>query len=183
MAARRITAIASQDGGPRPGREETVAGFGAFTALADAPVHVVTMAAHGERAGCLVGFAGQCSIEPVRFVVWLSKVNHTYRLARTAQTLVVHLLDRRQHRLAERFGALCGARHDKFADLDWSEGPDGAPVLTDALASFAGRVHDRFDGGDHVAFVLDPDRVRISPKDRGPALSLRDTLDIDAGHP
>ncbi|MFJ8825143.1 flavin reductase family protein [Streptomyces sp. NPDC102467] len=160
-----------------------MADFDAFTALADSPIHVVTTAAHGERAGCLVGFAGQCSIEPVRFVVWLSKVNHTYLLARTAQTLVVHLLDRRQHRLAERFGALCGARHDKFADLDWSEGPGGAPVLTDALASFAGHIRDRFDGGDHVAFLLDPDRIRASATDRGPALSLQDTLGITAGHP
>ncbi|MEU6394576.1 flavin reductase family protein [Streptomyces sp. NPDC046939] len=158
--------------------------FDAFTDLVvDSPVHVVTTAADGQRAGCLVGFAGQCSMEPARFAVWLSKVNHTYLLARTADTLAVHLLGRDQRHLAERFGALCGARHDKFAGLDWSEGPGGAPVLGDALAWFAGSVHATFDTGDHVAFVLDPSRTRVSETVRGPALSLRDTVDIAAGHP
>lgn len=28
-----------------------------------------------ERAGCLVGFASQCSLRPVRFAVWLSEAN------------------------------------------------------------------------------------------------------------
>ncbi|MFJ9037026.1 flavin reductase family protein [Streptomyces sp. NPDC102406] len=160
-----------------------VDGFDAFTSLADSPVYVVTTAARGERAGCLVGFAAQCSLDPVRFAVWLSKANHTYRLARTAQSLAVHLVDRRMHHLAEVFGGRCGVQHDKFTGLGWSEGPDGVPVLDDALAWFAGRVHDRFDGGDHVAFVLDPVTGGASPDTEGRPLSLHDTLDITAGHP
>jgi flavin reductase (DIM6/NTAB) family NADH-FMN oxidoreductase RutF len=157
--------------------------FDAFTALVDSPVYVVTAAARGQRAGCLVGFAGQCSLEPARFVVWLSKVNHTYLVARTAQTLVVHLLPRRRHDLAARFGSLCGARTDKFAGVACTQGPDGAPVLDDALAWFAGRVHDRFDGGDHVGFVLDPVATHTTDDAPDAVLNLKDSLDIDAGHP
>ncbi|MET9494107.1 flavin reductase family protein [Streptomyces sp. NPDC006552] len=161
----------------------TAAGFDGFTALVDSPVYVVTTAAGGKRAGCLVGFAAQCSLAPARFAVWLSTENHTYRLARTAQTLAVHLLDRRGHALAERFGGLCGAREDKFAGVDWSEGPGGVPVLGGALAWFAGPVHGRFDGGDHVAFLVEPAHTWTSPTAEGPALSLHDALDITAGHP
>ncbi|MFI7387728.1 flavin reductase family protein [Streptomyces sp. NPDC049813] len=178
------------DSAPAPGDpaegaspDPPAAGFDAFTALVDSPVYVVTTAAGGERAGCLVGFAAQCSLAPARFAVWLSKANHTYRLARTAQTLAVHLLDRHGHALAERFGGHCGAREDKFAGLDWTEGPGGAPVLAGALAWFAGPVRGRFDGGDHVAFLVEPAHTWTSPTAEGPALSLRDALDITAGHP
>ena len=63
-----------------------------FAGLLDGPMYVVTAAAARERAGCLVGFAGQCSIEPERHMVWISKANHTYRVATAAGHLGVHLL-------------------------------------------------------------------------------------------
>ncbi|MEU9080496.1 flavin reductase, partial [Kitasatospora sp. NPDC048538] len=80
--------------------------FDAFAALLDYPVYVVT-AAGREPAGCLVGFAGQCSIRPSRFVVWISRANHTHEAALRADALAVHLLPR-DHRLAEVFGGLSG---------------------------------------------------------------------------
>ncbi|MET7360986.1 flavin reductase family protein [Streptomyces sp. NPDC005562] len=154
-----------------------------FTGLPDPGVYVVTAAAEGERAGCLVGFASQCSVQPSRFAVWLSTANHTYRLALRTRTLVVHLLPHDRHDLADRFGSLCSAETDKFAGLDWHEGPDGTPVLDDALAWFAGRVHSRFDGGDHVAFVLDPVAAYVAETEDRTPLSLHDASDINAGHP
>ena len=50
--------------------------------LLDYPMFVVTTRAGDEPAGCLVGFASQVSIRPPRFLVGLSKRNHTYRVAR-----------------------------------------------------------------------------------------------------
>ena len=38
----------------------------------DYPMFIVTCADERERAGCLVGFATQCSIDPPRFLVCLS---------------------------------------------------------------------------------------------------------------
>ena len=55
--------------------------FDSLMASLDPPMVVVTAAAGGERAGCLVGFHSQSSIEPARCCVWLSKANHTYRVA------------------------------------------------------------------------------------------------------
>ncbi|MGV9269096.1 flavin reductase family protein [Kitasatospora sp. NPDC003701] len=155
--------------------------FDAFVALLDYPVHVVTAAVGEERAGCLVGFAGQCSIRPLRFAVWISKANHTHGVASRAGVLVVHLLPRRRHDLAELFGGRSGDEVDKFAAVPWTPGPGGAPVLTDAAAWFAGRVHDRTDGGDHTGFLLDPVATRTTAlRD---TLTFRDVTDIDAGHP
>ncbi|MFJ9523086.1 flavin reductase family protein [Kitasatospora sp. NPDC101801] len=122
-------------------------GFDAFVSLLDYPVYVVTATTGEERAGCLVGFANQCSLEPPRFTVWLSKANHTYRIARSAELLVVHLLPSHRHDLAELFGGETGDETDKFGRGPWSPGPNGTPVLTEALAWFAGRIEHRADWG------------------------------------
>ncbi len=91
-----------------------MAGMDEFVGRLNPDMCVVTAVAGGERAGCLVGFASQCSIRPVRFVVWLSEANHTFRVARSAQFLAVHVLAREQHALAELFGGRTGDQEDKF---------------------------------------------------------------------
>ncbi|MFF8726808.1 flavin reductase family protein [Streptomyces sp. NPDC015171] len=157
---------------------QRMAGF--FERL-DPDMCVVTAVAGGERAGCLVGFASQCSIEPPRFAVWLSKANRTYRVARAARYLAVHLLTREQRDLAELFGGETGDQVDKFARADWREGPGGTAVLAGTAAWFVGTVLHRIDGGDHVGHVLDPVHWGEGPD--GPLLRLSDATTIEAGHP
>lgn len=62
--------------------------FDTFAALLNYPMYIVTALAEEERAGCLVGFAGQCSIQPSRFTVWISKANRTYDVASRSQVLL-----------------------------------------------------------------------------------------------
>lgn len=154
--------------------------FDAFAALLDYPVYVVTAVAEQERAGCLVGFAGQCSIQPPRFTVWISKANHTYAVASRSQVLVVHLLPSRRHDLAKLFGGCTGDDVDKFAVAEWEAGPHGVPVLAGAKAWFAGRVLDQADWGDHVGFLLEP--LDAEATSSGSSLTFQDVKDIDAGH-
>ncbi|WP_234371018.1 flavin reductase family protein [Streptomyces sp. XY431] len=149
--------------------------------MLDYPVYVVTATAEQERAGCLVGFAGQCSIRPPRFSVWISKANRTYAVASCSQVLVVHLLPTHRHDLAELFGGRTGDEVDKFEVAEWEAGPYGVPVLAGAAAWFAGRVLDRADWGDHVGFLLEPLDTGAASSS-GP-LTFRDVKDIDAGHP
>lgn len=157
-------------------------GFDGFTALLDYPVYVVTAVTGGAPAGCLVGFAGQCSIDPPRFVVWISKVNHTHATALDAPALGVHLLPP-GNRLAELFGGRSGDDTDKFAGVEWYHGPYGVPVLADVPAWFAGRVLDRADWGDHTGFLLEPVATETPGTTGTAVLSYRDVADIDAGHP
>ena len=70
----------------------------------DSPVIIVTTADERERAGCLVEFHGQSSIEPRRYCVWLSKANYTYRVALYSSHLVIHFLTADDLPLAELFG-------------------------------------------------------------------------------
>ncbi len=154
-----------------------------FTDLLDPPMYVVTTEADGERAGCLVGFGSQCSIEPARFMVWLSKANRTFRVAEHAERLTVHLLRSDQVHLARLFGGETGDDIDKFADVPWHPGPGGSPVLDEAPAWFVGRVENRIDGGDHVGFLLAPETATNTQDGSITPLALSDALDIDPGHP
>jgi len=122
----------------------------------DYPMFIVTVAVGSERAGCLVGFTTQCSIDPPRFLVCLSDKNRTFRLAREATVMVVHLVPREQGELASLFGGQTGDDLDKFERCAWSPGPRGTPVLDECRNWFAGRILERFAAGDHDAFLLDP---------------------------
>ncbi|MEU6807875.1 flavin reductase family protein [Streptomyces sp. NPDC046831] len=155
-----------------------------FSHRLDPEMCVVTAAAGGERDGCLVGFAAQCSIRPVRFTVWLSKANRTFRVAEHADRLAVHLLTREQHALAALFGGRTGDDGvDKFARVAWTERSGGALVLKDAPAWFVGRILRRTDAGDHVGFLLEPEEAGERKDLDGPLLRLSDALDIRPGHP
>ena len=155
--------------------------FNAFVNHLEYPMYVVTAAAGGDREGCLVGFATQCSIHPPRFLVCLSVKNRTLRIAKAASVLAVHLVADDQHDLAELFGGETADEVDKLSQWPWHEGPDGVPILDDVDNLFVGRVLARVDLGDHVGHVLQPLAARQMPGSE--ALGFQEARDIDAGHP
>ena len=60
---------------------------------------------------------------------------------------------------------------DKFADVDWSEGHEGVPVLGGALASLECAVEDRIISGDHEIYI---GRVmKLNQRDGDPLLFHR----------
>lgn len=146
----------------------------------DYPMFIVTAAAGDERAGCLVGFATQCSIDPVRFMVCLSDKNRTFRVARRAAVLVVHLVPEGADALAQLFGSQTGDETDKFERCAWRPGPGGTPVLEDCGSWFAGRILQRTDVGDHWAFLLEP--LAGDDQDGGRAFTFQEARWIEPGH-
>ena len=119
------------------------------------PMFIVTVADAGERSGCLVGFATQSSIDPPRFLVCISVNNRTYRVGRDARAMAVHLVPADADGLVELFGGQTGDEIDKFERCPWHEGPEGLPILDGCGSWFAGRVLERLEAGDHVAFLLE----------------------------
>ena len=146
----------------------------------DQPMLVVTTTAGGERAGCLVGFASQCSIDPPRFLVMLSDKNHTYRVALGAEALAVHLLGTDDIPVAQLFGEQTGDEVDKFAQCSASPGPFGVPIIDGLAGWFVGRVLERQRLGDHVAHLLEP--VAAAGRPPRPPLTLRDVHHLTPGH-
>jgi flavin reductase (DIM6/NTAB) family NADH-FMN oxidoreductase RutF len=158
------------------------AGQDAFNALAgdlDYPMFIVTVAADGERDGCLVGFATQCSIHPPRFLACISVKNRTFRVARDARVLAVHLVPHDADDLVELFGGQTGDDVDKFERTDWREGPEGLPILDRCGSWFTGRVLERFDLGDHHGFLLEP----FAAEHAGPEhYSVQRAARVEPGH-
>jgi flavin reductase (DIM6/NTAB) family NADH-FMN oxidoreductase RutF len=152
----------------------------AITADADYPLYVVTATDGTEMSGCLAGFVTQSSIEPVRFIICISEVNHTFAVARRSRGLALHLLGSDQKPLASLFGQTSGDMVDKFATLAWSTAVTGAPVLTDCAAWIDGSVLEHRTAGDHEAFL-----VAVVAGGSGPhegRLMLSDVPDFEAGH-
>src|SRR3954471_7284117 len=158
--------------------------FDQLAAHVDSPMQIVTAAAGGEQDGCLVGFATQCSIDPVRFVVCLSTANRTYEIASRAEMLVVHVLHEDDHALASLFGEVTETDDDvdKFDSCAWTPGPGGVPVL-DGCDWFAGRIGDRVKFGDHVGFVLDVTDLGCAARAAEPRLGFQGVRDLEAGNP
>jgi flavin reductase (DIM6/NTAB) family NADH-FMN oxidoreductase RutF len=153
----------------------------AFTDRNDYPLVVVTTAApDGERSGCLAGFTTQCSIDPLRFLVCLSRVNHTFDVASRSSVLCLHLLGEAQVDTAALFGELTGDDVDKFAGIAWRPGPDGVPILDDCAAWLAVGILDRFDVGDHQALYTSPIEAGAGPAPG--LLTLGNAPPLEAGH-
>ncbi len=163
------------------GQEDVYARFNDLVGALDYPMFIATARSRtGERAGCLVGFATQCSIDPPRFLVCVSRANRTYRVAQAADALAVHFVPSSATALAELFGGRTGDELDKFSRCAWREGRGGVPILSECRSWFVGAVLDRLQLGDHVGFLLDPVDVRLEVPHA--QLTFHRARHIEAGH-
>jgi flavin reductase (DIM6/NTAB) family NADH-FMN oxidoreductase RutF len=155
--------------------------FDALMGELEYSMFIVTARAGDEPLGCLVGFATQSSIDPPRFLVCLSHVNHTFRRGHDAAHLGVHCVPEDAVELAELFGGETGDEVDKFARAAWHGGPHDVPLLDACPNRFVGRVLDRMDAGDHTAFLLEP--VAVEHADGEAEFTFHRAKRIEPGHP
>lgn len=156
-------------------------GFGTLMASLDPPLMVLTTVAAGERAGCLVGFHAQSSIEPQHYCVWLSKANHTYRVGLRAAHFAVHFLTVADLDLAVRFGTVSGEDTDKFAGLEIEPDEHGVPLIAGCPHRLTvERIALLDDGSDHVCLTT---RVRSAATSGGfEPLRVSAAAHLDPGH-
>jgi flavin reductase (DIM6/NTAB) family NADH-FMN oxidoreductase RutF len=157
--------------------EET---FQRLVAQLDYPMFIATVAAGGQRAGCLVGFATQASIDPPRFLAGISDKNRTHRVARSADSMAIHLVPEAAVELAELFGGETGDDVDKFERCDWRPGPGGVPLLDGCPNRFVGRILERVELGDHTGVLLEPFFAEES--EESAQLGFRRAKRIEPGH-
>lgn len=144
------------------------------------PMFIVTATDGSRLAGCLVGFAAQCGIDPPRFMVWLSIRNHTYAVAQHADRLAVHVPAPGNRDLVTLFGSVTGFTDDKFARCGWRPGPGGVPLLDDCPQWFVGSVLRRYDTGDHQGFLLRP--TSVGEATGLGQVSFQDVRDLEPGN-
>lgn len=159
---------------------ESTDAFQSLVARIDYPMFIVTVSDGSERAGCLVGFATQASIDPPRMMVMISKKNHTYRIAGASEAIVVHFLGADNLELAKLFGEETGDDVDKFSRCGWTTTPDGVPALHGTLGWVACRVLSRVDAGDHVGHLVEPMYGESTGKGR--QLGFQAVSSLSPGH-
>ena len=116
---------------------------------------ITARAADGTRVGLTANSFNSVSLAPP-LVLW--------SLAHSAASMValssgshytINILSASQKGLAERFAT---KNIDRWADVAFTEGLGGAPVLVGAAASFECFNRSRYDEGDHVIFVGEVER-------------------------
>jgi flavin reductase (DIM6/NTAB) family NADH-FMN oxidoreductase RutF len=155
--------------------------FDALMTLFDPALVVVTAATGDEHGGCLVGFHSQSSITPGRYTVWLSKANHTYRVALRTTHLAVHFLTAADLATAQLFGTVSGDTTDKFAGLAVQAGPGRAPeLLAHPHRMVVRRTALLDEGGDHVCMATEP--VTVHHAGQFTPLRLSQVRHLRPGH-
>lgn len=147
----------------------------------DPALVVVTTAAEGVRAGCVVGFHSQSSMDPEHYCVWLSKANQTYRVSLRASNLAVHFLRVQDLAIAEHFGTTTGEDIDKFAGVEFELDDHGVPLLSACPNRLRlERIALLDDGSDHVCLT-----AKVLTVEKGEPfepLRLSHARDLDPGH-
>ncbi len=157
-------------------------GMTAYTSRVDYALHVVTSSsAAGEPSGCVVGFVTQCSIVPPRFLVCISKVNHTYFIVERSDAIALHLIGREQLDVASLFAEETGDAVDKFSRCLWHTGVTGSPVLSECAAWLECMIVDRWGVGDHQALLVRP--VAGGSGEFEDVLTVQSSPRLQAGHP
>jgi 3-hydroxy-9,10-secoandrosta-1,3,5(10)-triene-9,17-dione monooxygenase reductase component len=100
------------------------------------------------------GFACQSfaalSLDPPLVLFCPSRKSRTWPMIEATGTFAVNVLAEDQRDLSAVFGA---PGTDKFAGLDWSPSPSGAPLLAGALTWIDCALETVHDGGDHRVVI------------------------------
>ena len=143
--------------------------FQKLVAQVDYPMFIATVATDEGRAGCLIGFATQCSIHPPRFLAGISEKNRTHRVAQRATAMGIHLVPEDATELAELFGGETGDDVDKFARCAWH--PRECRCLTTARTASSAASSSEWTSATTPGWSWSPS----SPSSREPTASSTST--------
>ncbi|HEV3233821.1 MAG TPA: flavin reductase family protein [Candidatus Dormibacteraeota bacterium] len=114
-------------------------------------VSVVTMIDRaGEGHGLTVNSFASVSLNPPLVLVCVEKTITSHPAMLEAEGFLVNILTDQQERIARQFAT---PDVEKFAGIQTTPGPFGAPKLRNCLAYMAARTSTNFDGGDHTIFI------------------------------
>ena len=116
---------------------------------------VTARAANGRLVGLTANSFNSVSLDPP-LVLWsLARSAASMAALSTGSHYAINILAADQKDLAERFAT---KDVDRWADVAFTEGLGGAPVLAGVAASFECFNRSRYDEGDHVIFVGEVER-------------------------
>jgi flavin reductase (DIM6/NTAB) family NADH-FMN oxidoreductase RutF len=110
-----------------------------------------------DAAGEVNAFLGtwliQCSFDPPLVAAAVKVGNPSQEAIHETRVFSVNILDKDQKDLGARFFKPAEKVGNKLADLEFTEGETGCPVLADAVSYFECKVTDVVERGDHWLYV------------------------------
>ena len=114
----------------------------------------VTIITTIDEAGTPRGFTANSftsvSLDPPLLLVCLAKSAFSYSVFASAQQFAVNILAEHQREASRIFASKIP---DRFARVDWRQGSNGSPILSDSAAWFECCMHDTVDAGDHIILI------------------------------
>jgi len=111
---------------------------------------VTTRTSDGRKVGVTVNSFSSVSLDPPLLLWNLSRQAPSFADFTHATHVAINVLAANQHHLSRQFST---PLPDKFAGVEFVEGPAGVPLLTGVNAHFVCRNVRQYDGGDHVIFL------------------------------
>lgn len=122
----------------------------AFGAFMTGVTVVTTLAKNGAPVGFTANSFTSVSLDPPLILICIAKTSQNIETFRKASGYAVNILAEGQEDLSRRFS---GPIADRFADLDWQEGPAGAPIIAGVCGWFDCDMHNQVEAGDHIILI------------------------------
>ncbi|BFM16196.1 hypothetical protein R50073_23790 [Maricurvus nonylphenolicus] len=117
---------------------------------------VTTIGEDGRPVGLTINSFSSVSLEPA-LVLWsLVNTSPSIQAFRGHGAFAINILRHDQGDLCMQFAR---PSDDKFADVNWSEGYKGVPVLDDVLVAFECETYKLIEGGDHEVYMGEIKRI------------------------
>jgi len=111
---------------------------------------VTTCDREGRCFGLTINSVTSLSLDPPKLLVCIDNNSVTLPPLREAGKFCINVLSETQKHISHRF-ACKGTQ--KFADISYSKGRLGTPVLEGSLVAFECRVHEVIPSGDHQILI------------------------------
>ncbi|MEV6700351.1 flavin reductase [Streptomyces sp. NPDC051453] len=113
-------------------------------------VTVVTTDDEGTPRGLAVNAFSSISLDPPMVLVCVQRSSTTHPALHRARHLGISILAADQLDVAKTFA---GKSEDKFADIQWSPGAHGAPLIDGSSAQLEVEIGERLEAGSHTIFT------------------------------
>jgi flavin reductase (DIM6/NTAB) family NADH-FMN oxidoreductase RutF len=130
-------------------------------------VVVATGCIDGEPSGFAAQSFISLSLEPPLVALCPAKSSTSWPKLRDSGSFAINVLAANQKPICDAM-AISGG--DKFADLDWSPGASGSPVLAGVIAYIDCDLADEHDAGDHTIAVGRVREFKVLASDKEPLL-------------
>ncbi|MDJ1370878.1 flavin reductase [Gulosibacter molinativorax] len=111
---------------------------------------VTTTDEEGKPRGLAVSAFSSVSLDPPLVLVCVQKTSSTYPSLFRSSHIGINALSSEQR---ETIGTFASKSADKFAEIDWHEGPNGSPLIDGSSASIEVEIKERFQALTHTIFI------------------------------